>query len=111
VSQHDQTTEQWVRLFCEAKGLLEGSHHGQTDYRLAGKIVVNLESNDSITIKLPIDEQQALLHEHPEAVRLPPGWGHHGWTTLQFISLSSELVGQLIEQAIETIGSPKPRKR
>jgi hypothetical protein len=75
VSQHDQTTEQWVRQFCEAKGLMEGSHHGQTDYRLAGKIVVNLESDDAITIKIPVDEQQALLHEHPDAVRLPPGGG------------------------------------
>jgi YjbR len=101
----------WVVTVCMAQGLVEGSHHGRVDFRSEGKIVVNLETDGSITIKLPNDEQQALLSDHPDAVSLPAGWGHHGWTTLRVDQLDKDLVEQLIAQSIETVNAPKSRKR
>jgi hypothetical protein len=112
VSPPDESVDQeWVVTACTAQGLVEGSHHGRVDFRSEGKIVVNLETDGSITIKLPIDEQRSLLNDHPAAVSLPAGWGHHGWTTLRVDLLDKDLVEQLIAQSIETVNAPKSRKR
>ncbi len=97
----------WVINTCEAKGLIQGSHHGRIDLRLNGKIVVNLEADDAITIKLPLDEQQVLLQAFPNDVHLPNGWGHHGWTTLHVDRLSRDLVNELIDMAIHTVANPR----
>ncbi len=95
---------------CEAKGLVQGSHHGRTDFRLDGNIVVNVEDDGSITIKLPLDEQQALLAEYPDLVSLPTGWGHHGWTTLPVDHMDSVVIEELIDTAIRTVASAKRRR-
>jgi YjbR len=100
-------SHEWVKAVCETKGLVQGSHHGRVDFRLAGKIVVNVENESSITIKLPLDEQQALLSDYPEFVSLPNGWGHHGWTTLQIDDIGPEIITELIDTSIRTIGSTK----
>lgn len=43
-------------------GASEASHQGNPDFRYGNRIVVNLEENtNSITIKLPLDEQAALI--------------------------------------------------
>lgn len=98
---------EWVKEICQTKGLVEGSHHGRADFRLNGKIVVNIEDDAAITIKLPLDEQQALLSDYPDHVSLPNGWGHHGWTTLQIEHLGHEIVTELIDTSIRTIASSK----
>jgi hypothetical protein len=97
----------WVKEICETKGLVQGSHHGRVDFRLDGKIVVNVEDDATITIKLPIDEQQALLSDYPDHVSLPNGWGHHGWTTLQIDHIGHEITSELIDTSIRIIASPK----
>jgi hypothetical protein len=98
---------EWVKEICETKGLVQGSHHGRIDFRLYGKIVVNVEDDASITIKLPLDEQQALLSDYPDHVSLPNGWGHHGWTTLQIDHIGHDITTELIDTAIRTISSTK----
>jgi hypothetical protein len=74
---------------------------------LNGKIVVNVEDDASITIKLPLDEQQAVLSDYPDYVSLPNGWGHHGWTTLQIDPIGHEITAELIDIAIQTIAPTK----
>ncbi len=102
---------EWVKTVCAAKGLVEGSHHGRVDFRENGKIVVNLETDGSITLKLPLHEQQALLNELPDAVTLPQGWAQHGWTTVNITEVDRDLVAELIAHAIETVASGKPKRR
>jgi hypothetical protein len=102
---------EWVVAICEAKGLIQGSHHGRIDLRLDGKIVVNLEDDGFITLKLPLDEQQALLSEYPDYVHLPNGWGQHGWTTVIIEHLDRDVVKELIDISIRTISAPKRRGR
>jgi hypothetical protein len=101
---------EWIVEMCEMKGLIRGSHHGRLDLRLDGKIVVNLEHDGSITIKLALDEQQALLQEHSDYVTLPPGWGHHGWTTIRTDALDRDIVSELIESAIHAVGSAAKKR-
>jgi hypothetical protein len=101
---------EWVKKICEKMGLIQGSHHGRVDFRLNGKIVVNLEDDGAITIKLPLDEQQALLSDYPEHVSLPSGWGHHGWTTLDIEHLEPNFIQELIDTSIRTIASAKGKR-
>jgi hypothetical protein len=100
---------QWLHEMCEGMGLVEGSHIGHVDFRRKGKIVVNIEDDSAITIKLPIDEQQALVHEFGEGVTLPKGWGQHGWTTLKLDHFEHHLIGELIDAAISAMGPRKKR--
>ncbi len=93
----------WLVELCLKRGLVEGSHHGRVDYRAGGKIVVNVEDAEQITIKLPVSEQQGLLAEYPNAVTLPGGWAKHGWTTLRFGLLPADLVSELVSMAVETV--------
>ena len=107
----DISAHEWLIDVCESRGLVQGSHHGRIDLRLDGKIVVNLEDECSITIKLPLDEQQGLLSEYPDAVSLPKGWGHHGWTTLRTDRVDRDVVEELIDTAIDTVKTANRRSR
>jgi hypothetical protein len=107
----DAPTHSLIAQVCRAKGLVEQSHHGRPDFRWQGKIVVNLEDDGWITVKLPIVEQQSLLAEHAGLVRLPNGWGHLGWTTLDVVQLEPGIIDELIDLAIATVAAPKPRKK
>lgn len=82
---------------------MAGSHHGRVDYRGGGKIVANLEDDGAVTLKLPVEEQEALLHEYPELVRLPGGWAKHGWTTIRLDALDRGHVEELLDLAVLTV--------
>lgn len=98
----------WIAGICVSHRLVEGSHHGRVDYRVDGKIVVNVEDDGQITIKLPVSEQQALRNEYPDAISLPGGWAKHGWTTIRIGALGPDLVTELVLTAIDTVtGKPK----
>ena len=102
---------EWFAQLCVASGLAQGSHHGQVDFRAGGKIVANLETDGAVTFKLPLDEQQSLLHEYPNHVELPAGWSKHGWTTIRLDALNREHVSELLATAIDTVARARQRKR
>lgn len=103
--------DEWLRRLCTAHGLTAGAHHGRIDYRADDKIVVNLEHDGSITLKLPLDEQHAMLDEYPDIVSLPAGWAKHGWTTIRVEALSRDIVTELVLTAIETVTGARPHGR
>lgn len=55
------------------------------------------------TLKLPLDEQRALLHDYPNLVDLPAGWSKHGRTTIQLSALDYDQVTELLALSIETV--------
>jgi hypothetical protein len=84
------------------EGIEERSHHGKPDFRVNGKIVVNLdEVDESITIKLPPDEQAALVARNDSAISLPGGWAKHGWTTFSLRLTDPDELRELITEAWE----------
>jgi predicted DNA-binding protein (MmcQ/YjbR family) len=84
------------------EGIEERSHHGKPDFRFQGKIVVNLDEGDqTITIKLPLEEQAALLARNDPAISLPGGWAKHGWTTISLHLADSDEIRELITDAWE----------
>lgn len=83
-------------------GVEERSHHGKPDFRLRGKIIVNLDEEDrSITIKLPLDDQAALFDRPGPGFSRPGGWAKHGWTTISLRDVSSDEVKGLVLEAYE----------
>jgi hypothetical protein len=84
------------------EGTEERSHHGKPDFRVHGKIVVNLDLVDqTITIKLPPDEQAALVARNDPAISLPGGWAKHGWTTISLLLADPDEIRELITEAWE----------
>ena len=88
------------RFVLTLEGAEEQSHHGKPDFRVRGKIVVNLdEADETITIKLPLDEQAALLARGDSAFTLPGGWAKHGWTTISLRLTEPDEIRELVEDA------------
>jgi hypothetical protein len=104
----DPSAEEWLHRLCAAHGLRAGSHRGRTDYRLDGKIVANLEDDGAVTIKLPLQEQRAILDEHPALVRLPGGWAKHGWTTIRLDALGIDQAHELLAHSIAAVSGRPP---
>jgi hypothetical protein len=78
----------------------ESSHQGRPDFRYRNRIVVNLdEDTREITIKLPLDDQAALIERCDDACSLPGGWAKHGWTTISLDRIDNDELRELITQA------------
>lgn len=85
------------------EGATENAHHGRPDFRRGGHIVVNLdEQQRTITIKLDLDEQAALVAADPAAYSLPGGWARHGWTTISLDLADPDEIRELITVAWST---------
>jgi YjbR len=96
------------RFVLSFDGACEASHQGKPDFRYRNRIVVNLdEAARSITIKLPLDEQAALIDRNDGACSLPGGWAKHGWTTLSLDRFDDEELRELITQAWTDTTSPR----
>lgn len=92
--------EQLRAFVLTLDGAQEASHQGNPDFRFDNRIVVNLnEAARSITIKLPLDDQAALVQRDDQAFSLPGGWAKHGWTTISLDLVDDEEIRELIVQA------------
>ena len=81
-------------------GETEAGHHGKPDFRYRNRIVVNLdEEQRSITVKLPLDDQAALVQRDGSAFSLPGGWAKHGWTTISLDRGDAAEIRELVTQA------------
>lgn len=78
-------------------GAVESSHHGTPDFRKNNKIVVNLdEQTATITIKLALADQVALMARSDPAFGLPGGWARHGWTTISLRHGDDDEIRELV---------------
>ena len=94
------TVDELRRFVLTLDEATESSHHGRPDFRYRNRIVVNLDEDDaSITIKLPLDEQAALIERADGVFSLPGGWAKHGWTTISLDGVDDEDLRELIAQA------------
>ncbi len=79
------------------EGAVESSHHGAADFRKNNKIVVNLDEDEAtITIKLSLPEQAALMARSDPAFSLPGGWARHGWTTISLNDCDDDEIRELV---------------
>jgi hypothetical protein len=92
-------------------GVVERQHQGKPDFRVNNRIVVNLdEGEQTITVKLDLARQTLLMASLPPGVvSLPGGWAKYGWTTVSFARAPSELIRQLVADAV--LETPPRRER
>jgi hypothetical protein len=96
------TVDELRRFVLSLDEAREASHQGNPDFRFRNRIVVNLdEGARSITIKLGLDEQAALITRADGMCSLPGGWAKHGWTTVSLDLGDDEELRELISQAWE----------
>ena len=89
------------RYVLGLSGIMEGSHHAKPDFRYRNRIVVNLDETErSITIKLDLAEQAALLAADVDAFKKPGGWAKHGWTTIMLDLVDREEIKELVQTAL-----------
>jgi hypothetical protein len=103
------TNAQLRRLVLGHAGVVESQHQGHPDFRVGGKIVVNLdETARTMTVKLPLDQQALLVSVLPEhTVSLPGGWAKHGWTTFSLERAPTQLIRELVEGVVTAAGGRK----
>ena len=94
------TVDELRRFVLSLDGMTEKAHHGRPDFRLDGTIVVNLDEEDeTITIKLTSDDQQALLARGDPGFTVPGGWARHGWTTISLRLVDDDEIVELVTDA------------
>ena len=85
------TIDDFRRIALSLEGAEEGSHMGQPDFRVGGRIFATLASADQGygNVKLTPEQQAALVEEMPEIfIPIPGGWGRMGMTHVRLASAS-----------------------
>lgn len=83
------------RIALSLEGAEEGSHHGQADFRVGGKIFATLaaEKQGYGNLMLSPEQQAAFVEELPE-VFLPihGGWGRNGATHVRLAVVTEDVL-------------------
>src|SRR3974390_614571 len=74
------------RIALSFPGVEEGSHMGQPDFRVGGRIFATLASAKQGygNLMLTLEQQKSFVEEMPEAfLPIPGGWGRMGMTHIR----------------------------
>jgi hypothetical protein len=83
------------RMALQLEGAEEGSHHGQADFRVGGKIFATLaaEKQGYGNLILTPEQQAAFAEELPEVfLPIPGGWGRSGATHVRLAVVSEDVL-------------------
>jgi len=101
------------RLALALPGAVEGAHMGHADFRTGGRIFASLgPAEDWAMVKLPADEQAALIDSDPDVYSAFAGaWGRFGATRIELEAARRPVVGKALEAAFRNVSAPRPRRR
>jgi hypothetical protein len=78
---------------------VELPHFERASFRVRNRIFATLRDADGqAVLKLPREEQEALVAMHPEVYAITP-WGHQGWTSVDLAGADPEELRELIVEA------------
>ena len=89
------TVDDFRRIALSLEGAEEGSHMGQPDFRVGGRIFATLASASKGygNLKLTPEQQAAFVEELPEVfVPIPGGWGRMGMTHVRLVAASEDVL-------------------
>jgi hypothetical protein len=89
------TVDDFRRIALSLEGAEEGSHMGQPDFRVGGRIFATLASASQGygNVKLTPEQQAALVEEMPEVfVPIPGGWGRTGMTHVRLAAATKDVL-------------------
>jgi len=90
------------RIALSLEGAEEGSHMGQPDFRIGGRIFATLaaENQGFGNLMLTPDQQAAFVAEEPQVfLPIPGGWGRNGATHIRLASANEEVMAGALRTA------------
>jgi hypothetical protein len=89
------------RIALGLEGAVEGAHMGHPDFRAHGRIFATLHpDNLRGMVKLPLDQQQRFIDDHPAAFTPENGaWGRQGCTRVQLSAIDEDTLGEAMTLA------------
>jgi hypothetical protein len=90
------------RIALSFQGAEEGSHMGNPDFRVGGRIFATLASADKGygNLMLPPEQQAAFVEELPEVfVPIAGGWGRMGMTHIRLAAAKPEVLAGALHTA------------
>lgn len=100
------------RLALAMTDTIEGAHMGHPDFRVRGRIFATLHPDNKFgMVKLPPEEQQRLVHEHPTMFTPENGaWGRQGCTRVRLETVDEDTLGDAMTLAWQnTVKAPAVR--
>jgi hypothetical protein len=95
------TAASFRRIALRLPGVVEGSHFGNPDFRVGGKIfaTLSLQSEGYGVLLLSPEQQAGMVEDAPEIFSpVPGGWGRKGSTRV----LLAEVPPDILESALRT---------
>ena len=95
------TANDFRRIALGLTDAIEAAHMGHPDFRVNNRIFATLHADDTTgMVKLPPDEQERFVREHPETFRPENGaWGRQGCTRVQLMPADEDIVGEAMTLA------------
>jgi hypothetical protein len=84
----------------------EHAHFGRPSFRTRKRIFATLPDQVTAVLKLPLDEQSAVVETAPEVFSLG-GWSHQGWTRVALERIDEEALAGLLELAWRSIATQR----
>ena len=99
--------------------VLEGAHHGTSDFRVKKRIFATLGYPDENwgMVKLTVEQQSVLVEAEPEIFRaVPGGWGKRGATNVRLAKAGATTLKSALTIAWQNIAeksraAPRARKK
>src|SRR5262249_5830721 len=94
--------EDFRRMALSLEGAQEGSHMGQADFRVGGRIFATLASEKQGygNLMLTPEQQAAFVEELPEVfVPIAGGWGRNGATHIRLAAASADVLAGALRTA------------
>jgi hypothetical protein len=112
------------RIALSLEGAAEGSHFGNADFRVGGKIfaTLSLESQGYGVLLLTPEQQAGMVEDAPEVFSpVPGGWGRMGSTRVLLAGVTEDVLEGALRTAWQTrmtktrakkpASKAKPKKR
>src|SRR5215813_7121244 len=95
------TAHEFRRIALGMTEAIEGAHMGHPDFRVRGGIFATLHADDKHgMVKLPPDEQERFVRDHPEMFRPENGaWGRQGCTRVMLAEADEDTIGEAMTLA------------
>jgi len=90
------------RIALSLEGAVEGSHMGQPDFRVGGRIFATLASADQGygNLMLTPEQQAAFVEELPDVfIPIAGGWGRMGATHIRLAAANEDLLAGALQTA------------
>lgn len=105
------TDAQMRSIALELPEVKESSHFGHPDFRVKKRIFATLwPDRHRSVLKLPKEEQAALVSARPDVFSIPAGGERGGWTNVNLALVDDEQLRQLMRMAWEVLPRPRARK-